>query len=71
VLPPGPRDGVLRQTVALHRDPLAFLRAGQVEFGDVFTIRLLTARPVVVAAENKQKSKGRISPSGDGKTTTK
>jgi cytochrome P450 len=34
----------------LHRDPLAFLRAGQVEFGDVFTIRLLTARPVVVSA---------------------
>ncbi|MCW2979053.1 MAG: Epi-isozizaene 5-monooxygenase/(E)-beta-farnesene synthase [Solirubrobacterales bacterium] len=49
-LPPGPRDGVLHQTVAFHRDPLAFLRAGQVEFGDVFTIRLLTARPVVVAA---------------------
>jgi cytochrome P450 len=49
-LPPGPRGGVLRQTVAFHRDPLAFLRAGQVEFGDVFTIRLLTARPIVVAA---------------------
>jgi cytochrome P450 len=49
-LPPGPRDGVVHQTVAFHRDPLAFLRAGQVEFGDVFTIRLLTARPVVVAA---------------------
>jgi cytochrome P450 len=50
VLPPGPRDGVLSQTIAFHRDPLAFLRAGQVEFGDVFTIRLLTARPTVVAA---------------------
>jgi cytochrome P450 len=49
-LPPGPRDGVLHQTVAFHRDPLAFLRAGQAEFGDVFTIRLLTVRPVVVAA---------------------
>jgi cytochrome P450 family 135 len=49
-LPPGPRDGVLHQTVAFHRDPLAFLRARQMEFGDVFTIRLLTARPVVVAA---------------------
>jgi cytochrome P450 family 135 len=49
-LPPGPGEGVLRQTVAFHRDPLAFLRAGQAEFGDVFTIRLLTARPVVVAA---------------------
>lgn len=36
--------------MAFHRDPLGFLRAGQVEFGDVFTIRLLTARPVVVAA---------------------
>jgi cytochrome P450 len=49
-LPPGPRASVLHQTVALHRDPLAFLRAGQEAFGDVFTIRLLTARPVVVAA---------------------
>lgn len=49
-LPPGPRDGVLSQTIRLHRDPLGFLRAGQVEFGDVFTIQLLTARPVVVAA---------------------
>jgi hypothetical protein len=36
--------------VAFHRDPLAFLRAGQVEFDDVFTIRLLTARPTVIAA---------------------
>lgn len=49
-LPPGPRAGVLSQTLGFHRDPLGFLRAGQVEFGDVFTIRLLTARPTVVAA---------------------
>lgn len=40
----------MAQSVGFHRDPLAFLRAGQVEFGDVFTIRLLTARPTVVAA---------------------
>lgn len=40
----------MSQTLRFHRDPLAFLRAGQVEFGDVFTIRLLTARPTVVAA---------------------
>jgi cytochrome P450 family 135 len=49
-LPPGPRAGVLPQTLGFHRDPLGFLRAGQVEFGDVFTIRLLTTRPTVVAA---------------------
>jgi hypothetical protein len=28
-LPPGPCDGVLHQTVAFHRDPLAFLRTGR------------------------------------------
>ena len=47
-LPPGPDDGVLAQTVRLHRDPLGRLRAWQALFGDVFTIRLATARPVVV-----------------------
>jgi cytochrome P450 len=49
-LPPGPDDGVLAQTVRLHRDPLGRLRAWQALFGDVFTIRLATARPVVVVA---------------------
>ena len=29
--------------LGFHRDPLGFLRAGQVEFGDVFTIPLRTA----------------------------
>ena len=49
-LPPGPADGVLAQTVRLHRDPLGRLRAWQALFGDVFTIRLATARPIVVVA---------------------
>jgi cytochrome P450 family 135 len=49
-LPDGPRAGRLAQTVALHRDPLGFLRAQQARFGDVFTLRLLTAGPVVVLA---------------------
>lgn len=46
--PPGPEAGVLAQTVAFHRDPLEFLRRQQEEHGDVFQIRLLTARPTFV-----------------------
>jgi cytochrome P450 len=49
--PPGPDAGVLAQTVAFHRDPLEFLRRQQERFGDVFQIRLLTARPTFVVAE--------------------
>ncbi|HEX5983917.1 MAG TPA: hypothetical protein VFY69_06905, partial [Solirubrobacterales bacterium] len=47
---PGPDANVLAQTVAFHRDPLRFLREQQEEFGDVFRIRLLTARPTFVVA---------------------
>jgi cytochrome P450 len=50
-LPPGPDEGVLAQTVHLHRDPLAYLRRCQRQLGDVFTLRLLTVRPVVVVAD--------------------
>src|SRR4051794_39204050 len=50
-LPPGPEAGVLAQTVAFHRDPLRFLSRQQASFGDVFTLRLLTARPTFVVAE--------------------
>ncbi len=46
--PPGPRAGVLAQTVAFHRDPLQFLRRQREQFGEVFQIRLLTARPTFV-----------------------
>jgi cytochrome P450 len=49
--PPGPETGVLAQTVAFHRDPLGFLRRQQEELGDVFQIRLLTARPTFVVSE--------------------
>ena len=49
--PPGPEAGVLAQTVAFHRDPLGFLRRAQGEFGDIFQIRLLTARPTFVVAD--------------------
>jgi cytochrome P450 family 135 len=45
---PAPDAGVLAQTVAFHRDPLEFLRRQQEELGDVFQIRLLTARPTFV-----------------------
>src|SRR3954462_5060613 len=48
--PPGPDANVLTQTVAFHRDPLQFLRRAQEEFGDVFQVRLLTARPTFVVA---------------------
>src|SRR4051794_38997609 len=49
-LPPGPSAGPLAQTVAFHRDPLGVLRAARARYGDVFTLRLATARPVVVVA---------------------
>jgi cytochrome P450 family 135 len=49
--PPGPDAGVVVQTVAFHRDPLEYLRRQQERFGDVFQIRLLTARPTFVVAE--------------------
>lgn len=49
--PPGPEAGVLAQTVAFHRDPLEFLRRQKEAFGDVFQIRLLTARPTFVVTE--------------------
>ncbi|HET8565668.1 MAG TPA: cytochrome P450 [Solirubrobacterales bacterium] len=49
--PPGPSGSVLAQTVAFHRDPLEFLRQARDEFGDVFQIRLLTARPTFVVAD--------------------
>src|SRR3954454_15508413 len=48
--PPGPGANVLTQTVAFHRDPLAFLQRAQRELGDVFQVRLLTARPTFVVA---------------------
>jgi cytochrome P450 family 135 len=50
MLPPGPSTGPLAQTVAFHRDPLPVLRAARARYGDVFTMRLATARPVVVVA---------------------
>jgi cytochrome P450 len=50
MLPPGPASGPLAQTVALHRDPLGMLRAARGTYGDAFTIRLATARPLVVVA---------------------
>jgi cytochrome P450 len=51
VLPAGPSAGRLAQTLAFHRDPLAWLRREQARFGDVFTMRLATTGPVVVVAD--------------------
>ncbi len=50
-LPPGPASGVIAQTLGFHRDPLGFLRYAQASFGDVFTLRPLTARPLVVVGD--------------------
>jgi cytochrome P450 len=50
MLPPGPATGPLAQTIALHRDPLGMLEAARAAHGDVFTLRLATARPLVVVA---------------------
>src|SRR5215207_3268494 len=50
-LPPGPEAGVFAQTVVLHRDPLGVLRRAQARHGDVFTLRLLTVRPLVIVSD--------------------
>ncbi len=50
-LPPGPRDGRLAGTVAFHRDPLTYLQRAQADFGDVFSMRLVTTGPFVVVAD--------------------
>src|SRR5215217_3384237 len=50
-VPAGPEQGALGQTVAYHRDPLGFLRRQQARYGEVFSIRLLTVRPLIVAAD--------------------
>src|SRR3954454_1930292 len=50
-VPPGPSVGALTQSVAFHRDPLGVLRRCQAQYGDVFTLRLPTARRMVVVAD--------------------
>jgi cytochrome P450 family 135 len=50
-LPAGPSEGALAQTVRLHRDPLGTLRDARARFGPVFTMRLATARPLVVVTD--------------------
>src|SRR4051812_24867004 len=65
--PPGPDSNVLAQTVAFHRDPLAFLRRQQQRFGDGFRIRLLTARPTfVVTAPEAVRDRLGAAPEGAG-----
>src|SRR3954451_18273007 len=51
VLPPGPADSPLAQARALHRDPLGLLRENQRRYGDLVTVRLPTARPLVVVSD--------------------
>jgi len=53
-LPPGPTAGPLAQTAALHRDPLGMLRRARARHGPVFTLRLTTARPLVVVDDVEQ-----------------
>jgi cytochrome P450 family 135 len=50
-LPPGPTTDRLTQGTLFHRDLLGFLRSNQEEFGDVFTIHLAVAGPMVVFAK--------------------
>src|SRR5215213_6054972 len=50
-LPPGPSADALTQGVLFHRDPLGVLRRCQARYGDVFTLRLPTARQMVVVAD--------------------
>src|SRR3954465_13046862 len=50
-LPPGPSLGALTQGTSFHRDPLGVLRRCQARYGDVFTLRMPTARQMVVVAD--------------------
>lgn len=50
-LPPGPEVGPFTQALALHREPLGTLRRLQARYGPRFTLRLPTARPVVVVCD--------------------
>jgi cytochrome P450 len=58
-LPPGPTGGVMVQTVGLHRDPVGWLLSARERYGDVFTIRLATARPIVVVCDPALTDAGR------------
>src|SRR5689334_17980569 len=49
--PPLLGGNVFAQTLRFHRDPEGFLAAAHEELGDVFAIRLLTARPLFVVAD--------------------
>src|SRR5215210_2136928 len=49
-LPAGSELDRLTQATLFHRDPLGFLRRMQDEHGDVFTLRLAVAGPMVVFA---------------------
>jgi cytochrome P450 family 135 len=49
-LPPGPELGRVTQGVLFHRDPLGFLRRMRSKHGDVFTLRLAVAGPMVIVA---------------------
>src|SRR5215218_6776923 len=50
-LPPGPSADAPTLAILFHRDPLGVLRRCQVRYGDVFTLRLPTARQMVVVAD--------------------
>src|SRR3954469_10454729 len=50
LLPPGPTQGRLAQTVMLARDPLRTLERLRARFGPVFTIRTTNGPMVVVGA---------------------
>lgn len=50
-LPPGPSAGALTQSTLFHRDPLGVLERCRARYGDVFTLRLPTARQMVMVAD--------------------
>src|SRR3954447_16976666 len=50
-LPLGPSVGALTQGTLFHRDPLGVLRRCQARYGDVFMLRMPTARRMVIVAD--------------------
>jgi cytochrome P450 len=50
-LPPGPSVDAITQGTLFHRDPLGVLTRCRARYGDVFTLRMPTARRMVVVAD--------------------
>ena len=66
VLPPGPAESRLTQTVMLTRDPLGTLRRLRSRFGPIFTIRTTNGPLVAVSDAGELERVVESDPGSDG-----